>query len=166
MKVTKPLTITKTNITVFLILLAIATLAPYARNQFITGTIVNCTLLVTIATLGIRAGLLLCIIPSAIALAIGLLPAVLAPMIPFVILGNAVLIIVFDCLRNINYWLSVVSGAVLKFGLLAGAISIVTHLVINENAAASVSYMMSWPQLVTALAGSVVAFGILYPKRT
>jgi hypothetical protein len=162
---TNTLTLTKTNVTVFLFLLAVATLAPYTRNQFISGTIVNCTLLITTATLGIRAGLLISILPSTIALATGLLPSVLAPMIPFVILGNAVLILVFNYLKNINYWLGAVVGAAIKFGLLTGAISFVTHLIISQKIAASVSYMMSWPQLVTALAGSVVAFGILYVKN-
>ena len=91
MNSTKTFNVTKTDITVFLILLVVATLAPYTRNQYISGTIVNCTLLIATATLGIRAGLLICIIPSTIALATGLLPPVLAPMIPFIILGNAAL---------------------------------------------------------------------------
>jgi hypothetical protein len=140
---TRALTINKTNIITFLILLMVATLAPHAGNQFVTGTIVNCTLLITVATLSIRAGLLTCIIPSTIALTTGLLPVVLAPMIPFIILGDAVLLITFDYLNKINYWLGAITGSVLKFAFLAGAISIVTHLIINENAAASLAYMMS-----------------------
>ena len=165
MNATKTINVTKTDITVFFILLAVVTLAPYTRNQYISGTIVNCTLLIATATLGIRAGLLICIIPSTIALATGLLPVVLAPMIPFIILGNAAFIIVFDYLKKINFWLGSISGAVLKFGLLAGSISLVTHLITNKNTAAHVAYMMSWPQLVTSLAGCVVAFGILYLKH-
>jgi hypothetical protein len=153
----------KTNIVIFLVLLAIVTLAPYARNQFITGTIVNCALLIVVATLGIRAGSLMCIIPSLIALAIGLLPMPLAPMVPFIILGNVIFVIVFDYLHRINYWLGAISGAVLKFAFLMGMMSIVTHLV-NNSIAANVAYMMSWPQLVTALMGCVAAFVALRLK--
>ncbi len=162
---TKSLTITKINIVSFLILLSVATLAPFARNQFITGTIVNCTLIIGVCTIGIRSALLLGIIPSTIALATGLLPPVLSPMIPFIILGNAVLVIAFDYFRKVNYWLGAVAGSILKFALLIATTSIVTNLLINDNAAAGVVQMMSWPQLVTALMGSLVSFGILSTKN-
>jgi hypothetical protein len=155
----------RTNIAVFLALLIVATLAPYARNQFVTGSIVNGTLLFAVCYLGIRSGLLISIIPSTIALATGVLPAPLAPMIPFIILGNTVLVISFDYLKKINYWLGAISGAVLKFGLLTGMASVVTHLITNKNAAANVAYMMNWPQLVTALAGSLLVFGLLSFKK-
>jgi hypothetical protein len=162
---TRILTLKKTDILVFSILLIAATLAPLAGNQFVSGTIVNCTLILSVCTLGIGAALLVGIIPSTIALATGLLPAVLAPMIPFIILGNAGLVIVLDQLRKINYWLGAVGGSVLKFGLLTGVSSVVIGLLIDKNLAANVAYMMSWPQLVTALAGGIVSFGILYLKN-
>jgi hypothetical protein len=161
----RAITLHKTGIITFLALLTVATLAPYAGNQYITGTIVNCVLLVTTATLGIRAGLLICIIPGAIALAVGLLPLILAPMIPFVMLGNTAFIIVFYYLKDTNYWIGAVSGAVLKFGLLCGAVSIITGLVISENIDTDIADMMTWPQLVTTFAGSLAAFGILFLRR-
>lgn len=158
-------TVNKTGAVTFLALLTVAVLAPYTGNQFTTGTIVNCTLLVTVAALGIRAGLLICIVPGAIALAVGLLPPVLAPVLPFIILGNVAFVLVFNYLGNIDYWLGAVSGAVLKFALLSGAVSIVAGFAIDRNMAAGVAYMMGWPQLVTALAGSLAAFGVLYLSR-
>ncbi len=158
------LTNKRTEIIIFSVLLGAATLAPLIGNQFITGTIVNSCLLLAAATLGIRAALLIGILPSTIALATGLLPAVLAPMIPFIILGNTILVMVFDYLKRTNYWLGAVTGAVLKFGFLYAMISIVSDLIINKNIVSNVAYMMSWPQLVTALAGSFAAFGILYLK--
>ena len=161
---TRVFSITRTGIILFSVLLSVATLAPLIGNQFITGTIVNSSLLLAVATLGLRSALLIGIIPSIMALATGLLPVVLSPMIPFIILGNTVLIYVFDYFKNVNYWLGAITGAVLKFGLLTAVIPIVTGLLINKNAAAGVAYMMSWPQLVTALAGSLVAFAMLYLK--
>jgi riboflavin transporter len=157
----KTLTITRTNIVVFLVLATAATLAPLSRNQFITGTIVNCALFTGACSIGIRAALLIGIVPGTVALSTGLLPSMLSPMIPFVILGNAVLVITFDYFRKFNYWLGAVAASALKYGLLTAAASIVTNLVINKDAAAGVAYMMSWPQLVTALSGSLAAFGIL-----
>jgi len=155
------LTITRTRVIEFVLLLGIATAAPLFHNQFITGPIVNATLLIAVALLGMRDAILIGLIPSSIALAVGLLSPVLAPMIPFIIVGNAILVITFGYLRQRNYWLGLVSGSILKFAFLFGTSSIVISLLLNQNLASSVAVMMSWPQLVTALAGGVIAYGVL-----
>ncbi len=155
------LTITRTKVITFVVLLGIASSAPLFHNQFITGPIVNATLLIAVALLGVRDGLLIGLIPSSIALATGLLPAVLVPMIPFIIVGNAILVVTFGFLKGKNYWLGVISGSVLKFVFLFGTSSIVTGLLLNQQLAANVAVMMSWPQLVTALAGGLLAYGFL-----
>lgn len=155
------LTITKEAVITFVVLLGIASAAPLIRNQFITGPIVNATLLIAVVMLGMRDGLLIGLIPSSIALGVGLLPPVLAPMIPFIIVGNAILVLTFGYLRNKNYWLGLVSGSILKFAFLFGTSSIVINLLLNQEVAASVAAMMSWPQLVTAIAGGLLAYGFL-----
>ena len=155
------LAITRTRAIEFVLLLGIATAASLTHSQFITGPIVNATLLIAVALLGMRDALLIGLIPSSIALAVGLLPPVLAPMIPFIIVGNAILVITFGYLRQRNYWLGLVSGSILKFAFLFGTSSIVISLLLNQSLASSVAVMMSWPQLVTALAGGVIAYGVL-----
>jgi hypothetical protein len=157
----RALTLNKTNILVFTILLGMAGAAPLVGNQLVTGTIVNATLLIAVAMLGVSGGLIIAIVPSTIALATGLLPVVLAPMLPFIMVGNILLVLTFGFLKNTNYWLGAVTGAVLKFGFLTAMIGIVAHLLINQNLVSSVAYMLSWPQLVTALAGSLLAYGFL-----
>jgi len=159
------LTITRETVITFVVLLGIATVAPLSGSQFITGSIVNATLLIAVALLGMRDGILIGLIPSSIALATGLLPAVLAPMIPFIIVGNAIMVVIFGYLRGKNYWLGLVSGSVLKFAFLFGTSSIVANLLINEQLAGKVAVMMSWPQLVTALAGGLLAYGFLRGTR-
>jgi hypothetical protein len=159
------LTIQRTDILLLAILLTMSTLAPLAGNQFISGTIVNCVLIFATSILGVSYGLLVGVIPSTVALAVGLLPAVLAPVVPYIILGNIVLVMAFAYLKNVNYWLGAIGGAVLKFGLLTGAASLVIGLMANGKAAANVAYMMSWPQLVTALAGGIAAFGLLHLRQ-
>jgi hypothetical protein len=159
---TEVLTITKERVVTFIMLLAIASAAPLiGHQQFITGPIVNATLLAATVLLGVRGGLLIGLIPSSIALSAGLLPPVLAPMIPFIIVGNAILVVTFGYLRDKNYWLALVSGSILKFAFLFGTSSVVINLLLNKNVASNVAMMMSWPQLVTALAGGVIAYGIL-----
>lgn len=159
------LTITRTRVIGFVLLLGIATAATLFPNQFITGPIVNATLLVAVASLGMRDAILIGLIPCSIALAVGLLPPVLAPMIPFIIVGNAILVVTFGYLRQRNYWLGLVAGSILKFAFLFGTSSIVISLLLNQNLASSVAVMMSWPQLVTALAGGMIAYGVLRGLR-
>lgn len=155
------LVVTRTRVIEFVLLLGVATAAPLFHNQFITGPIVNATLLVAVALLGMRDGILIGLIPSSIALSVGLLPPVLAPMIPFIIVGNAILVVTFGYLRNKNYWLGLVSASILKFTFLFATSSIVINLLANQKVAANVAVMMSWPQLVTALAGGLIAYGFL-----
>jgi hypothetical protein len=143
------------------IFLAIATFAPLIGNQYVTGTIVNATLFVSAALLGFQGTLIICFLPSIIALASGTLPLVMAPMIPFIIAGNILLVWLFNLLRKNNYWLGLFSGAMLKFSLLFFASNAIIDLFIKKQVAAKIATMMSYPQLITALVGGAVAFMII-----
>lgn len=145
----------------FVLLVGIATVAPLFHSQPITGPIVNATLFVSVILLGTSEALLVGLIPSVIALSVGTLPAVLAPMIPFIMLSNAVLIIVFALLRKSNYWAAVILASLLKFLFLLATSSIVINLLLKKEVATKVAAMMSWPQLLTALAGGILAYGFL-----
>jgi hypothetical protein len=159
---TEVLTITKARALTFIVLLGIASAAPLiGHQQFITGPIVNATLLIATVLLGLRGGILIGLIPSTIALSVGLLPPVLAPMIPFIILGNAILVVTFGYLRDKNYWLALVSGSILKFAFLFGTSGMVINLLLDQKVASNVAMMMSWPQLATALMGGLIAYGFL-----
>jgi len=156
------LAIKKEALLTLVVLIGVAIAAPVLfKQQLVTGTIVNATLITGAAMLGARDGLLIGLIPSSVALAMGLLSPALAPMIPFIILGNAILILTFSYLKNLNFWVGAVAGSILKFAFLYGMSTVVTGLLINKQVAPAVAQMMSWPQLVTALAGSVAAFGFL-----
>ncbi|TSD05139.1 MAG: [Fe] hydrogenase subunit HymD [Parcubacteria group bacterium Athens0714_12] len=102
--------------------------------------------------------ILIGLIPSLIALSTGLLPPVLAPMIPFIMAGNTILILTFSYLKEKNFWLGVISASFLKFIFLFSASSIVINLLLKKEIAAKVALMMSWPQLLTALSGGLLAY--------
>ncbi|MDD5568908.1 MAG: iron hydrogenase [Candidatus Pacebacteria bacterium] len=146
------------SIAKFVVLFAIAILAPLAQNQLITGTIVNATLFASVFVLGFGGAAAIAFFPSVISLGLGLLPAVMAPMAPFIVLGNLILISVFQLLKGKNYWLSAVSASVLKFAWLFAASQIIISLFIKKSVAANIAAMMGWPQLATALAGSILAY--------
>ncbi len=145
----------------FIILLGIASLLPaVVHNQIITGSVINATLFLAVLTLDIQSAILIGLIPSIVALSVGLLPAPLAPMIPFIMFANSLLIIVFNWLKERNYWLGVIVASLIKFLFLFGASSIVINLLLKQELASKVSIMMSWPQLATAIIGGIIAFGV------
>lgn len=160
------LALKKEALLVVALLIGAAIVAPLLfKQQLIAGTIVNATLIIGVSLLGAREGLIIGLIPSSFALATGLLPPVLAPMIPFIIVGNAILVLTFAYLSKFNYWAGVLVGGVLKFAFLYGISSVVSGLLVNKQVAPIVAQMMSWPQLVTAIAGGILAFGIIKLAR-
>lgn len=139
------------------IFVAIAVVAPYFSNQLITGSIVNSLLFISVSLLGLESAFLLCLIPSLISIYTGLLPLALAPMIPFIMTGNALLISVFSRFSRKNYWLGALSAASIKFIFIWSVGMILAGSVLHGTAKA-VMLMISWPQLATAIAGAAIAF--------
>lgn len=142
--------ITKTNsiaLAQFVTLLLIAFLAPFIGNQFLTGTIVNATLILSFFLLGYKGAILLCFLPSVISLSLGFMP--MAIMLPFIMLGNIVLVSSFKFIKN--YYLALFSGGILKSLLL-----FLTASILISNPV--VLSMMSWPQLFTAISGGLLAY--------
>lgn len=144
-----------------ILLVGTATLAPLLRQQMITGPVVNATLFIATVLLGTQSAILVGLIPSLIALTVGLLPPVLAPMVPFIMVGNTLLIIVFGSLRERDYWAGMVAASVLKFLFLFSTSSVVIDLLLKKEVVAKVAMMMSWPQLFTALTGGLIAYLVL-----
>lgn len=142
---------------------ALATLAPLLQSQPVTGTIVN-ALLITVAVLfGFRSAVLVAAIPGPIALAAGLLPAVLASAVPFIIAGNIVFVWIFLRWHHVNYWRAVLYASVAKSVVLTIAAFIIARVVSSGigGIARSALVMMTWPQLYTALAGGVLAYAVI-----
>jgi hypothetical protein len=166
MKNLRVLTGTRENLLTLAILIGMAIAAPLLiKQQLITGTIVNATLIIGVSMLGMREGLLIGLLPSSISLATGLLPPVLAPMVPFIIAGNCILVLGFGLLKNLNYWAGTILGSVLKFAFLYFTSWAVIGLLVKGQVAPMVAGIMGWNQLITALAGSLLAFGVLRVLR-
>jgi hypothetical protein len=144
------------------LLIGLATAAPLLfRQQLVTGTLVNATLILGTVLLGVRYALLIGLVPGSMALAVGLLSPAMIPMLPFIIVGNFVLVLTFAYFQKNSFWPGLLLGSVLKFVLLYVASSLVMGALLEHPLAPVLAQMMSWPQLVTALAGGILAFGIL-----
>ena len=149
----------------FLVLASIAVFTPFFIHvQWLTGSIVNAVLIIVLFMVGVRSALVLCLIPSLMALAGGLISPVLAPIIPFIMMANVMLVLTVDRVYYYfkndlkGYWVGLVVGAILKFAFLYFSLNIISKLLIKQELMAKVAQMMSWPQLATAITGGFIAW--------
>jgi hypothetical protein len=164
MEKTKLISVTAKDVgwTISLTLAAIiapALLAHTSSNQWITGTIVNMILFLASWRLGIANAVFVGALPSTIALLRGLLAAPMAPLIPYIIASNAILIIVFSLTKK-KLFLGVISASLAKSAFLF----LVTFLLASQIPSPLV-IMLQTPQLITALAGGLLAIGIISGTR-
>jgi len=157
------LAITKSKIeqktAVFTGLLALSIFLPsIIHQQGITGPLINAILLVAAMVLSPSSALMIGLIPSVVALSRGLLPLPLAPMVPFIMLSNSVYVIVFSLLRKKSFAAAVVTASTAKFGLLYAVSQIILPTLLSGKFLTKAGMMMSWPQLMTALAGGIIAW--------
>lgn len=152
----------------FLVLGTVATLLPFFIHiQWLTGPIVNAILILVLFLSGIRAALVVSLVPSLMALAGGLLPAILAPIVPFIMISNVILVLTVDYFYNhaknslSGYFLGVLFGAGLKFLFLFFNTTLIIRLLMKQELAVKIAQMMSWPQFATALIGGMLAFAAL-----
>ncbi|MDD5696522.1 MAG: iron hydrogenase [Candidatus Pacebacteria bacterium] len=160
MEKTKSISIVNAFPAGFFLVAGLLIFAPLLKNQMITGPLVNFLLFSSAVLLGRGVALSFCVFPSVISLASGLLPLVLAPVVPFIVLSNMILVLSFDFLRKKNLYLAVILSALLKFLFLSSTSSLVLAM-FNKSAASQVALMMGYPQLLTALAGGFLAIVFL-----
>ena len=152
----------KIRVIIFAILLALLILMPFLIHfQWITGPTVNAALFIATVILGPTRAILLGLMPSTVALSAGLLPFALAPMVPFIMLSNVILVLVFSYLYKKNYFVALSVSAFLKFAFLHQTVTWVMSRFLENKIVATLSIMMSWPQFFTALIGGLVAYVFL-----
>jgi hypothetical protein len=157
---TKFITRTAILLALTLVFQAIGRYIPLGPNSnFIVGPLVNACLLIATAFTGLWSGIIISVLAPFGAVLTG--AAIPLLFTPFIAAGNAVLVIVFYILRK-RRTVGIVSGAVLKFGVLFASISL--FLGISEVApklASALYFSFSWPQLVTALIGGILAMIVI-----
>lgn len=137
--------------------------------QYVTGPLVNALLLLTLEWCGLGQAMVVGMVTPVGAALRGVLPLPLWVMMPFIAVGNAAFVGVFSLLRRRSPILALVAAAVVKFAWLYAAVTALAvwplHVAVAGNVAAvaipqAMVAMMRWPQLGTALAGGLLAFGI------
>jgi len=137
--------------------------------QYVTGPLVNALLLLTLEWGGLGQALVVGMVTPMGAALRGILPLPLWVMIPFIAVGNAAFVGGFHLLRGRNRAAALVAAAVVKFAWLYAAVTALVvwplQVAVGGNVATvaipqALVNMMRWPQLSTALAGGVLAFGV------
>lgn len=138
-------------------------------GQYITGTLVNCVLAVSVLLCGIFGGMVVAAVSPFFAFFLGIGPK-LIQIIPCIALGNLIYVIVLHLLlqQDSKLWtnvLGVLLAAVAKFITLYLAVVKVFIPVMGTGLkppqVQAFTAMFSWPQLVTALLGGMLALLIL-----
>lgn len=134
------------------ILLAVALVVQMGGfPQPITGPLINTVLYLSVLLVGSWSGIIIGICTPVIAFMRGILLPPLAPMIPFIVIGNGFLVLVFTLLMKKNKILGIAIASAVKYLILSMAVG---YLV---NVPVKVAQMMGLPQLFTALIGGGVA---------
>ena len=155
-----------TRTAAFTALLVAAQLATAALgNKIVTGSVVNMILIVAVSLCGLKTGLTVAAVSNVFAKIIGIGP--FWTLIPFVALGNMALVAVWffsDGLKLKNDFLknaaviavsSLVKFLVLYLGAVKFAVPVLLKL--PAPAAAAVSSVFSFQQILTASIGGVLA---------
>lgn len=132
--------------------------------QPVTGPLVNFLLFSTAGLFGIWPGIILGSVTPIFALLRGQLPAILAPMVPFIILANAALVICFGVVLKffskkskkqqiVGQITGIGLSSVVKFLLLTTSAQYIVPFVFGKTFPPPVLMAMAFPQLITALGG-------------
>ena len=119
--------------------------------QPITGPLVNAVLYLSALLVGSWSGIIIGICTPVIAFMRGILPAPLGPMIPFIALGNGILVVVFSLLERKSKVLGIILASLVKYAILATTVKFIVE--VPEK----IAQIMSLSQLYTALSGGVIA---------
>ena len=124
--------------------------------QLVTGPLVNMVLFLATFLEGIGSGVVIGFFTPWVAFSRGILPSPLAPMIPFIMIGNALLVVIFGIFRTkpgvTREIAGIVVSALAKYLFLSQSVNFLVEI------PGPVAKAMQVPQLVTALLGGALAF--------
>ena len=136
-------------------------------SQLVTGSVINAILLITICVcdkwwaMGVGA-----LTPGLAALT-GQLPPPLVPFVPFIMVGNALFILIFALLMNYKTYgkyISILPAAFAKFVFLYLSVTYIVQL-FSIKLPKKVAAAMGIPQLITAIIGGALACLIIEALR-
>ena len=135
-------------------------------NQFVTGSVNNMLFILVVILCGISSAAILAVISPIIATLLGIGPQ-LWPLVPVIIIGNLVLVTIWHVIalkrkersKPADVLALILAAAAKFFVLYFAIVKLVVPIILGlgEPQASTVSALFSWPQLVTALIGGLLA---------
>lgn len=151
------------KILIFSVLAVLAAYLPtIIHSQPVTGSLINMSLVSAVFLIGPLGAVLLGLMPSVFALASGLLPWALAPMMPFIVAGNAILVVVYHYLGRKNFVLAIIAAAFGKFLFLYAMANLLINVLPSGRQILPLASMMGWAQFLTAVTGGILAYIVLF----
>jgi hypothetical protein len=133
---------------------------PLFVSMFIVGTLLNAILFVAVSVTGIKSTLVIAWLTPLVALLEGQLPGI--PFVPLVAAGNTVYAAMLVFLKKTGGFSALAAASAGKAAFLFfGAWALLSALAFPPPASTAFSFVMSWPQLFTALAGGLAGRFIL-----
>jgi len=140
-------------------------------NQFLTGSIVNLMLVLSVMICGLSTGLTVAVFTPILPTLLGFGPV--WPIVPFIAAGNMALVALWHFIGNrniINFYAShaiaMAAGALGKFLVLYfGIVKIAAPYILNLPPQNPLAVLFSYPQLITASIGGICAI-LLLPTLT
>jgi len=156
-----------------LALLIAAQIVTRSLGQFITGSLVNMILLISVFMIGRGGGLAVALVSPFLAFFLGVGP-VFIQIVPFIAVGNAILVFIAGFFRKniirpgnkdrIITAIGLAAAGVVKVVFLwIGVVIILLPFIpgIKSQQVTAMSFMFSWPQIVTALIGILLTMIIV-----
>jgi len=128
----------------------------FRAPQLVTGTLVNGMLLISAGYVGMWSGVIIGLFTPVLAFVFGIMK--FPPMMPFIMIGNALYVLVFTGMKNKP--VGMVLGSLVKFLWLSASVYYMLPL-FGVKAPAVLVEMFTFPQLATAVMGGVLALLVL-----
>lgn len=139
------------------VLLAIAIVLQLAKmGQYVTGIGINTVLITAVGVCGLPWAAVIGIMTPMLAVLLGVQPPPTVVLVPFIMAGNLLFVILFRILRKYNDYIGVIVASIAKFVLLYTAANIIVG-----KLPAPIKLAFSFPQLITAVVGGIIALIIL-----
>jgi hypothetical protein len=144
------------------ILLALTLVIQWVRMpQLFTGTAINAMLIITTCIVGVWEAVCIGCITPIVALMVGIIKPPLAPVIPFIIGSNAILVLLFHGIKKKNTYIAMITAAFIKFIFLFVATRWVLTTILPKPILQKVAITFGMIQFFTALAGGIIALVIV-----
>jgi riboflavin transporter FmnP len=165
-KTTKWITRTAVMLAITVLFQSLRMIIP-TTSTYIIGSLVNLALIVSVLMIDVKGGLVVAVLAPIIAFFQGHIPQAMPLMILFVAIGNAMIVIAYALLYRESFTskiLALAVGAVTKFlvlYVLVIKLALLLYPEVGDKVKAVLSINFSWPQLITASIGGVLALLIV-----